>query len=99
MSLPETDPTEGVTVSAADMAILADELKILRTQRDQLLEAMRDALSVCRSVSISQDRRVKRDGVAMYLQTEEWCHWVEDEVGPKLEAAIAQATGQEGSAA
>ena len=50
----------------------------------QAVEAMRDGLSVCNSVSTSKDRRVRRDGVTMYLQTEEWCDWLEKEVGPRI---------------
>jgi hypothetical protein len=52
-------------------------------------EALQDALSVCSSVHTSADRRrVMRGGGAMYLQTEEWCRWLEDEVAPKLRAAL-----------
>lgn len=53
----------------------------------QALEALKDALSVCRSVSTCKTRRTREDGVTMYGQTEEWCRWVEDEVGPKVNAA------------
>ena len=59
----------------------------------ELLEALIEARSVCMSVSISLDRRIKRDGSVLYAQTEEWCRWVEDEVGPKIAAAIAKTTG------
>lgn len=58
-----------------------------------LLEALIEARSVCMSVSISLDRRIKRDGSVLYAQTEEWCRWVEDEVGPKIAAAIAKVEG------
>jgi hypothetical protein len=60
----------------------------------ELLEAVRDSLSVCQSVSISRDRQVVRDGCVSYMQTEEWCKWLEDDVAPKLRAAIAKATGE-----
>ncbi len=60
----------------------------------ELLEALRDALSVCASVSISRDRRIKRDECVLYAQTEEWCRWVEDEVGTRVRAAIAKAIGE-----
>ena len=53
-----------------------------------LLAAARDALSVCDSVSTSRDRRVVRYGCVLYLQTEEWCTWAENEVAPKLRAAL-----------
>lgn len=62
-------------------------------QRDELLAALEDAVSVCRSISISRDRRIVRDGCTLYAQTEEWCKWVEDEIGPKLIAAIAKVKG------
>ncbi len=87
ISTPELE-VDNVTFTA-----MLRERDELRAQRDELLEALRDALSVCRSVSICRDRLVKRDGVVMYLQTEEWCRWAEDEVGPKLEAAIAKVKG------
>lgn len=51
-------------------------------------DAMRDALSVCDSVSMSRDRRIVRDGCVLYLQTEEWCKWAEQEVAPKLRQAL-----------
>lgn len=65
---------------------------------DELVEALRDALSVCTSVSMSRDRRVVRDDCTMYAQLEEWCQWAEGEVQQKLRAVLAkiEATGQEG---
>jgi hypothetical protein len=54
-----------------------------------VIEAMQEALSVCDSVSMSRDRRVVRDGCVLYLQTEEWCQWAEQEVAPKMRAALA----------
>jgi len=51
--------------------------------------ALEDALSVCQSVHTGRDRRVVRDGCVLYLQTEEWCKWAEEEVAPKLRAALA----------
>ena len=59
----------------------------------ELLEALRDALSALRSVNTSRDRRVLREGCVLYLQTEEWCKWVENELADKAIAAIAKATG------
>lgn len=58
-----------------------------RAAMEQALEALKDALSVCRSVSTCKTRRTREDGVTMYAQTEEWCRWVEGEVGPKVNAA------------
>ena len=46
MSQPESDPTESVTVSAADMAILADELKSLRTQRNNLRDLLKELIDI-----------------------------------------------------
>jgi len=54
----------------------------------QIMDALRDGLSVCMSVSICRDRKVVRDGVTLYAQTEEWCRWLETEVGPKIRAAV-----------
>lgn len=62
----------------------------LTAQRDELLAALNDALSVTQTVSRSRDRRVVRDGCVLYLQTEEWCKWAEDEVGQKLRATLAK---------
>lgn len=59
----------------------------------ELLEALREGLSACSSVSMARDRRVLLDGCVSYRQTEEWCKWVEEEIAPKLRAAIAKATG------
>lgn len=55
---------------------------------EDVAEALRDGLSVCRSVSTCRDRKIVRDGVTLYAQTEEWCRWLEDEVGPKIETAL-----------
>lgn len=57
-------------------------------------DAMQEALSVCDSVSMSRDRRVVREGCVLYLQTEEWCKWAEQEVAPKLRHALKAATVQ-----
>ncbi len=65
----------------------------------EFLDALRDALSVASSVCISLDRRVVRDGCVMYLQTEEWCRWAEQEVAPKLRSAIAAIAASAASAA
>lgn len=55
---------------------------------DQTADALEWALSVCNSVNMEHDRKFRRDGCTMYLQTEEWCKWVADEVGPMLHAAL-----------
>lgn len=52
-------------------------------------EAIRDGLSVCQSVSMGRSRRVMRDDCVFYLQTEEWCKWVEDEIGALMGPALA----------
>lgn len=65
----------------------------------QMLEALRNGGSVCASVSTSHDRRIRRDGCTLYAQTEEWCKWAGDEVGPEIIAAITAASewlGQKG---
>jgi hypothetical protein len=51
-------------------------------------EAIREALSVCRSVCTGSDRRIVHGGCVMYMQTADWCVWLEAEVAPKLEAAL-----------
>ena len=66
----------------------------------QVMEALRDGLSVCESVQVSRDRKISREGCALYAQTEEWCRWLDAEVGPKIRAAVdalaaAQAKGGE----
>lgn len=60
----------------------------------ELLDALRDAASVCNSVSVSRDRRIVRDECVLYAQTEEWCKWVEEEVGQKLISVIEKAEGR-----
>ena len=60
----------------------------------ELFDALLDALSVTLSVSTSRDRRILRDGCTLYAQTDEWCNWVENEVAPKISAAIAKVTGE-----
>jgi hypothetical protein len=69
------------------------EIHRLREQNAELVDLLKDALSVCSSVSISQDRKVVVDGCVSYRQTEEWCKWLEHEVQPKIRAAIAKTTG------
>lgn len=72
----------------ATTAILADRERTEGVMR-MALEALRNGASVCASVSTSHDRRVKRDGSTLYLQTDDWCHWAEHEVGPEIQTAIA----------
>lgn len=62
------------------------------TAKKLALDALQEAVSVCNSVSTAANRRVDRDGCAMFLQTEEWCRWAEDDVQPKLRAAIKALT-------
>lgn len=81
-----------VEVSESALESLKAMVEQLQSERDELLIALKDAVSVCQSVSISRDRRIVRDGCTLYAQTEEWCKWVEEEVGPKLIAAIAKCT-------
>jgi hypothetical protein len=69
------------------------EIHRLREQNAELVDLLKEALSVCSSVSISQDRKVVVDGCVSYRQTEEWCKWLEQEVEPKIRAAIAKTTG------
>jgi hypothetical protein len=52
-------------------------------------EAIQDGFSVCQSVCMDRSRRVMRDDCAFYLQTEEWCKWVKDDVGTSVVSAIA----------
>jgi hypothetical protein len=61
-----------------------------------ILDALRDGLSVCMSVTMSCDRKIVRDGCTLFAQTEEWCQWAEAEVGPKISAAIDAAASQHG---
>lgn len=103
--LPETE-TEGVfmvnvddlcRVIAADRATRAPADSVTAPAAGAVAgpggwrEALEDSLSVMSSVSTSRDRRVVRDGCVLYLQTEEWCKWLEDEVGPKIAALLAAA--------
>ena len=57
-------------------------------QKTCYMEALRDGLSVCESVQVSRDRKISREGCALYAQTEEWCRWLNAEVGPKIRAAV-----------
>lgn len=66
--------------------------------RANVIEALREGLSVCMSVTMSRDRKIIRDGCTLYAQTEEWCRWLETEVGPQIRAVLdalapAQAKG------
>jgi hypothetical protein len=71
------------------------EVYRLREQNAELIDLLKESLSVCSSVSISKDRVVVADGRLNYWQTEEWCTWVDKEVQPKIRAAIAKATGEQ----
>ena len=64
----------------------------LQDERDMLLWALIDARSVTSSVNTGYYFRVVHDGCVMYLQTEEWCKWVDEEVNDKVCAAIASCT-------
>lgn len=78
-----------IEVSESALENLKAMAQKLQDQRDMLLEALIEARSVTNSVSISHDRRVMRDDCILYLQTEEWCKWVDGEVNQKVCAAIA----------
>lgn len=71
-----------------EAVIAAHKAKAAPAVPDDVLEALRDALSVCSSVSVSRDRKIVREGCTLYAQTEEWCNWAENEVAPKIRAAI-----------
>lgn len=62
-----------------------------------VLDALRDGLSVCTSVSTSDRRKIVRDGITLYAQTDDWCNWAESEVGPKLRSAIERMTTTQAS--
>ncbi len=67
--------------------------EMLRRQHariEELERGIQSAISVCNSVSTSIHRRVNRDGCVMYLQTEEWCKWAEDEVQAELRALLTK---------
>lgn len=77
--------------SARDMVrglFAAHEAKAAPAVPQGVLEALRDAFCVCSSVSVSRDRKIVREGCTLYAQTEEWCNWAENEVAPKIRAAI-----------
>lgn len=61
---------------------------------EDIILALIDALSVARSVSMADSRKVVIGGCVMYAQTEEWCDWIQDEIIESLEKAIAKATGE-----
>jgi len=73
----------------------AAELRRLHAINAELVEALNDALSVVRSVHTGRDRRVVRDGCVLFMQTDEWCKWLEVELQPKFAAALAKAEGRE----
>lgn len=62
-------------------------LEALRQCRD----ALQDGLSFCSSVRSGKDRSVILGDCTMYAQTAEWCEWGEEEVAPKIRAALAAA--------
>ncbi len=64
------------------------------TSTATVLGALRDALSVCTSVTTSRHRLVVTEGCKLYAQTAEWCEWLEQEVAPKVEAAIQLIEGK-----
>jgi hypothetical protein len=70
------------------------EVYRLREQNAELIDLLKESLSVCSSVSISRDRKIVVDGSVCYWQTEEWCNWVDKEVQTKIRAAIAKAIGE-----
>lgn len=83
------------TLLLSELDEAAEVLEMLHEAREQdrramqeALEALRNGGSVCNSVSTGHDRRIRRDGCTLYAQTEEWCKWAEDEVGPEILAAI-----------
>lgn len=71
------------------------ELRRLHAINAELVEALKEALSVVRSVHTGRDRRVVRDGCVLFMQTDEWCQWLEVELEPKFGAALAKAEGRE----
>lgn len=71
------------------------ELRRLHAINAELVEALIEALSVVRSVNTGRDRRVVRDGRVLFMQTDEWCQWLEVELEPKFDAALAKAEGRE----
>lgn len=59
------------------------------TNTDKTLsDALHSALSMCQSINTGFSRKVERDGCVLYLQAKEWCEWVQDDVAPKLRAAL-----------
>lgn len=66
----------------------AEPVRVPDDLAKQIMDALRDGLSVCMSVSVCRDRKVVREGVTLYAQTDEWCRWLEAEVGPKIRAAV-----------
>jgi len=73
----------------------AAELRRLHALNAELLEALKEALSVVRSVHTGRDRRVVRDGCVLFMQTDEWCQWLELELEPKFSGIVAKAEGRE----
>ena len=71
------------------------ELRRLHAINAELVEALKEALSVVRSVHTGRDRRVVRDGCVLFMQTDEWCQWLEVELEPKFAAVLAKAEGRE----
>lgn len=85
---------EGGPRRSGDGAIAA-ELRRLHAINAELLEALKEALSVVRSVHTGRDRRVVRDGCVLFMQTDEWCQWLEVELEPKFSGIVAKAEGRE----
>ena len=71
------------------------ELRRLHAINAELVEALKESLSVVRSVHTGRDRRVVRDGCVLFMQTDEWCQWLEVELEPKFSGIVAKAEGRE----
>ena len=74
----------------------ADQIAARDAQWQESMKALvlhlQDAISACNSVSTCLDRKVTREGCVMYLQTEEWCKWLEEELQPQFRAALSAIT-------
>ncbi len=92
---------KGLLIVEADLVRLGGAIESLASPSDagkvpelptEVIAALSEAISVCSSVAVSRDRKIVRGGCVLYAQTEEWCKWVEDEVGPQVRAAHALAS-------